>query len=219
MSLELKPVAAGPPTAVERLGMDLVVVVAAVGITKLLTLWLFSGFAPMWMIAVAALVPAGLVLAWAVSWRRRPEAIALGAVALAACLAVAVWSWVPEPAYFGQVRAHLSADTAVAEHMDAALTSGQCRPTNQVELGPLASLGPWAHACIFRSPTNPNFWSFSLEPPQDSTGPSLTYSTAPGPHGGPCVAAIGGGWSTSTWANDGDPTKPCPHGYSFAGEG
>ena len=203
-----------PPGRVERAlrAVGAPVILAAVA-TKVISVGLFSGYATVWAMAAVALVPAAAATAWA-AWRHgRRIATVVGGLACIACLAVAAWSWVPEPAVFGQVRAHESADTAVAEREMTALPQGACRPVAGLDLGPLASVAPWSQVCVY-GPWRKAATSFVLH--SDRPDLTLTYATWGPEAPGGCSARITGSWwvSVPSHVDDGVPGR-CPHGFTY----
>ena len=188
------------------------VAVAAV-VTKVISMWMFSGFAPAWMILPVALVPAGLATAWATSRLGRRVAFFVATLASLACLLVAWWSWVPEPAIFGALRAHQTADTAVAEHLLQTLPWGHCQPAARVDLGPLRPLGTWDSVCVYGPPHRPSSWTLDLEP--SSKWGSRLFFVGDGHVGEGCVARITGSWWVSEPSRSTDMNDLCPRGFSY----
>jgi hypothetical protein len=201
----------------ERVVFDVVVVIAAIAATKVISIWAFAGFAPEWMVLVIAVMPAGLAGAWTLHRAGRWHAIAVGVIALVACLAVAAWSWVPAPAYFAPVRDHEAAADAVAEHAFRIIPWGQCVDANTLDLGPLAALGPWSEACVWGPPSNRHLWSFSLNRARGSRAPRLTFSGGGAEAPDLCAARVAGDWWASLPPVLTAVVGNCPHGFGFQG--
>jgi hypothetical protein len=207
-----------PPTRIERVAFDAFVVAAAAAVTNVICMFMFSGFAPPWMILVVAAVPAGLAFAWALSRRRRSEAIAVGAIALVACLAVAAWSWVPEPALARAVEAHKAADTAVASRLMADLAPGVCRPASAVDLGPLSDAGHWSQVCRSGLATSHRLDALDFES-SSTDQPDLRYAPS-GPYApGGCSYSFAPGWWIQQSSRSTDPNDICPRGFLYHGGG
>jgi hypothetical protein len=185
-------------------------VLAAALATAVLSWALFTGFPPVWQVALVALVPAAIATA-AVARRDRGRAIAVGIVALIVCLGVSRWMWVPEPPLMSFVQHHRAALDAVASRELAGNPGAGCHQLGPADdFGGLAKQAPADQLCIFGGDVR-------VDPTNGSGQLGLLYTTYGSAPSG-CSAHISGRWwavATSTSPIPGD----CPHGFRFVGGG
>jgi len=135
-----------------------------------------------------------------------------GLLALIVASGAAWWAWTPAPVILGQVQARQTEATEVAQRITGSQARGTCAPASSIDLGVLASLGPWEQVCVFGPSNGPA--GLELERAPRSTEINLTYTPTTPFNPDACLHHIAGPW----WAvqpSDGNPSRPCPPGFTF----